>query len=413
MSAAPSRRRAAPAALVLVLATGCAGDYVARTRGLREAYEAGRHGEAAEGFAREAKDGKEIDRLLALMDRGMVLHAGGEHEESIRVLAEAGKLADELDVVSVSEQAKVLLSSERESAYRGEDFERLTISVLQALNYAQLGKDESALVEVRRVNERMQRMIREEGKPYEQLAIARYLSGVLWEDGGHEDDAFIDYAAANELAGDLGPLAEPLVRLAQATGREEALKGLREQYPAVEPRPLGKGEGQLVVVVEAGRVPEKTNGTWDRRERAEVIAIPVFRDRDWSRGATVSLDGGAAVSPVALTSLEDVAKVHLEDRVGRMIAKQLASVAVRATTAAAVGKATDSAALGYLTFLAMSAINQPDLRSWLSLPARFEVARFRLPPGEHEVTVRAGGKEVVRRVKVAPRRVAVAVVRVY
>jgi hypothetical protein len=410
-------RRAAPpaalAALFLLLGAGCAGDYVSRTRALREAYEAGRHREAAEGFAREATDEQHIDRLLALMDRGMVLHAAGEHEESIRVLAEAGKLADQLDVISVSEEAKVLLSSEREKTYRGEDFEKLAISVLQALNFAQLGRDESALVEVRRVNERMQKMIRDEGKPYEQLAVARYLAAVLWEDGGHDDDAFIDYEAANRLAGDLGPLAEPLVRLARTTGRDDALAALRRQYPSLDPAPLGEGEGQLLVVVEAGRVPQKTNGTRDGKARAEIIAVPVFRDRTWTRGAEVSVDGGPPVAPVAITSLEQVAKVHLEDRVGRMVAKQLAGAALKVAGAAAVAKATDSEALGYLTFLAMSAVNQPDLRSWLSLPAQFQLARFRLPAGEHEVAVAAGGEQHRRRVTVAPRRVALVVVRVY
>jgi hypothetical protein len=61
----------------------------------------------------------------------------------------------------------------------------------------------------------------------------------------------------------------------------------------------------------------------------------------------------------------------------------------------------------------MSAVNQPDLRSWLSLPATFALARFRLPAGEHEVAVTAGGTTRTRRLAIAPRRVAVAVVRVY
>ena len=226
-------------ALVLLL-TGCAGDYIARTAGYRHAYEAYQYPPAIQGFANEVQSGPQIDRLLALMDQGMVLHAAGKFEESIKVLAEADKLSERLDFTSVSEEAKVLLSSERERAYRGEDFEKLMISTLQALNYAQLGEDEDALVEVRRVNERMQRMINEEKKPYEQLAVARYLTGVLWEDQGHADDAFIDYYAANKLAGDLGSLAEPLVRLAKETGRDEAFRQLRKQYPWVQPQPLAR-----------------------------------------------------------------------------------------------------------------------------------------------------------------------------
>ncbi len=415
-AAAPSRpwaRVALALSALSLLASGCAGDYVARTRDLRRAYEGGRYDVAAKGFADEVQSGPEIDRLLALMDEGMVLHASGRHEESIRVLEDAKKLADQLDVVSVSEEAKVLLSSEREKAYRGEDFEKLMIPVLQALNYAQLGRDEDALVEVRRVNERMQKMINDENKPYEQLAVARYLSGVLWEDSGHDDDAFIDYEAANELAGDLGTLAEPLLRLALRTGRDQAVEALRRQYPGVAAPPLGRGEGQLVVVLEAGRVPEKTNGTYQGQAKAELIAIPVFRDRPWNRDARVSVDGGDPVAPTAVTSLERVSKIHLDDRIGRMIAKQIAALALRAGIAAGVGKATNSEALGVLTFIGLSFANQPDLRSWLSLPAQFELARFRLPAGSHEVTVTVAGQPLTRTVEVTPRRIALLVLRSY
>ena len=398
------------ACLVAVLGSGCAGDYVARTRDLRRAYEGGRYDEAARGFDGEAKSGKEINRLLALMDQGMVLHAAGKYEESIQVLAEADKLSQQLDVISVSEEAKVLLSSEREKAYRGEDFEKLMVSVLQALNYDQLGRDEDALVEVRRVNERMLKMIRDEKKPYQQLAIARYLSGVLWEDAGHDDDAFIDYDTANQLAGDLGSLAEPLVRLAKSTGRDEALQALRKQYPIITPHPLGPAEAQLLVIVEAGRVPQKTNGTWHGKAKAELIAVPVFRDRPWTRDPAVSVNGGEPVAPTPVTSLEDVSKTHLDDRIGRMVAKQIAALAVRTGLSVGVGAATKSDALGALTFLALSYGNQPDLRSWLSLPAQFELARFRLPSGTYRVALTTGA---TRTVELKPRRVTLLVLRSY
>jgi uncharacterized protein len=401
-------------ALVLLL-TGCAGDYIARTAGYRHAYEAYQYPPAIQGFANEVQSGPQIDRLLALMDQGMVLHAAGKFEESIKVLAEADKLSERLDFTSVSEEAKVLLSSERERAYRGEDFEKLMISTLQALNYAQLGKDEDALVEVRRVNERMQRMINEEKKPYEQLAVARYLTGVLWEDQGHADDAFIDYYAANKLAGDLGSLAEPLVRLAKETGRDEAFRQLRKQYPWVQPQPLARDEGQILVVLEAGKVPVKTNGTRSGGPKAEVIAVPVFRDRPWIRDSQVVLDGDAntAVRPTTVTSLEQVAKIHLDYRVDGLIARQFGALAIRTGAAVGVGQATGSEALGILTFLALSYVNQPDLRSWMSLPGEFQLARFRVPAGVHRLSVVAGGGAREIQVDVQPRRVTLIVLRSY
>ena len=302
------------------------------------------------------------------------------------MLAQADKLSEQLDVTSVSEEARSLIASERERAYRGEDFEKLMISTLQALNYAQLGKDEDALVEVRRVNERMQRMISEEKKPYEQLAIARYLTGVLWEDQGTPTTRSSTTWRPTELAGDLGTLAEPLVRLAKETGRDQALKELRRQYPWVQPQPLGQDEGQILVVLEAGKAPVKTNGTQEAAvRRREVIAVPVFRDRPWIRGLT----GGAATemrtrrcgpprSPRWSRWRDSTSTTASDGLVARQVGRARAAGGV---SPRGRGRRRRARRVGILTFIALSYANQPDLRSWMSLPAEFQLARFRVPAG--------------------------------
>jgi hypothetical protein len=396
-----------------LLLAGCAGDYVARTRGLREAYQGEDYPRALDMLADEAQHGHPNDQLLVLLDRGMVLHAAGRWEESIQVLAEADRRSQELDAISVREEAGALLSNERQRAYRGEDFEKLMISVLQALNYAQLGKDEDALVEVRRVNERLRRMIVEENKPYEQLAIARYLGGVLYEDQREWDSAYIDYAQALEQEPRLGPLAEPLLRLAKQTGRDDAYASLLQRFPDLPHEPLGRGEGQVVVVVEVGLSPEKQSASRPYQPHAvELITVPVYRDRSTPPRAQVSV--GADWQPaVTVTSLGQVAKLHLEDRVGRMVAKQLAGAVVKAGVAAGAGALTKSEEVGYLTFLLLNLANEPDLRSWLSLPAEFQLSRFRLPAGRHSVHVEVGGRVTSREVEVRPGRVSLVVMRRY
>jgi uncharacterized protein len=395
------------------LLAGCAGDYVARTRAVRAAYEAEDYPRALDRLAELEKERLPKDALLVLLDKGMVLHAAGRWEESIRVLAEADRLSAELDAISISEEAGALLSNERQRAYRGEDFEKLMISVLQALNYAQLGQDEAALVEVRRVNERLEKMIVDEKKPYEQLAIARYIGGVLYEDQREWDSAYIDYAKALELEPGLGPLVEPLLRLAKRTGRDDAYERLRARFPDVPHEPLGPGEGQVVVVVEAGLSPEKESLSRKyRHDVVQLVEVPVYRDRGRPWAAHVYV-GEASQRAVAVTSLERVAKTHLNDRIERMLAKQLASAVVKAGVAAGAGAIAKSEEVGYLTFLLLNVANAPDLRSWLSLPAEFQLARFRVPAGRHTVTVEAGGRATSREVEVRPGRVALVVVRRY
>jgi hypothetical protein len=287
------------------------------------------------------------------------------------------------------------------------------ISVLQALNYAQLGQDEDALVEVRRVNERLEKMIVDEKKPYEQLAIARYIGGILYEDQREWDSAYIDYAKALELSPGLGPLAEPLLRLAKKTGRDEVYAQLLQRFPGVPHEPIGPGEGQVVVVVEAGLSPEKESHSRNYHPNAvELITVPVYRDRDYPQVAQVRV-GQALQNAVTVTSLSQVAKVHLDDRIGRMLAKQLAGAVVKAGVAAGAGALTKSEEVGYLTFLLLNVANAPDLRSWLSLPGEFQLARFRLPAGTHLVEVNYGGRVTSREVQVKPGRIAVMVTRRY
>ncbi|WP_208726368.1 COG3014 family protein [Corallococcus terminator] len=396
----------------LGLLSGCASDYVARTASARSAYQSSDYPRALRELDGEEKGAPERDQLLLLLDKGMVLHAASQWEESTKVLAEADRLSGELDITSVSEEAGVLLSNERRRAYRGEDFEKLMISVLQALNYAELGRDEDALVEVRRVNERIEKMITEEKKPYEQLAIARYLGGVLYEDQREWDSAFIDYMKAYELEPRLDGLVEPLLRLAKKTGRDDAYAMLSQKFPDVAHAPLNPGDGQLVVVVEAGLSPEKMSTSRDYNDSGELISVPVYRDRGGTPPVRVAVENQSERA-VTVTSLARVAQVHLNDRIGRMLAKQLAGAVAKAGVAAGVGALAKSKELGVLTFLLLNAGNQPDLRSWLSLPAEFQVVRFRLPPGKHTVQVDAPGRPTTHFVEVKPGRVSVLVVRSY
>jgi len=396
----------------LLLLSGCAGDYVARTRGVRAAYQSEDYARALEALEGAAKAGVEKDRLLVLLDKGMVLHAAGKWAESNAVLEEAERLSTQLDAVSVSEEAGALITNERQRAYRGEDFEKLMISVLQALNYAELGEAESAMVEVRQVNERLEKMVSEEKKPYEQLAIARYLGGVIREDQRDWDSAYIDYAKAYELEPQLGALVEPLLRLAKQAGRDDAYAELVAKYPDVPHEPLTPGESQVVVVVEAGLSPEKQRAARDGAEGGNVIEVPEYRDRGRAPAVRVAL-GDTSQRAVTVTSMAEVARVHLDHRIGRMLAKQLAGAVVKAGLSAGVGALTKSEEVAALTFLLLNATNAPDLRSWLSLPAEFQVARFRVASGSHTVRVEAGGRTTEHTVDVKPGRVGLVVVRRY
>ncbi len=274
------------------------------------------------------------------------------------------------------------------------------ISVLQALNYAQLGQDEDALVEVRRVNERLQKMIADEKKPYEQLAIARYLGGVLYEDQRRPG------LRVHRLRGGAGAGARagPAGRAAAAAGEEDrARRGLREAAAALPGRRARA----------AGARPRARWWWWWRRAarrrssprsatsmapQGELIAVPVFgtagsrrarRSRWWT---AATQPGVAAQDAVTVTSISRRGAAAPGGPGGALAAQAGGGRGGEGGALGAAGAATKSKEVAALTFLVLNATNAPDLRSWLSLPAEFQLARFRLPAGQTLVVVDAGGQ---------------------
>lgn len=376
--------RALPALLGVLAGSGCA-HYVEHTADVRAAYTAYDEPRALRLLEQRNRTPEDsgIDALLVMLDYGTVLHAAGRWAESRDVLAKADERAQQLAFTSVSEETGALLGNETVRVYRGEDFEKLMISVLQALNYAQLGDDEGALVEVRRCNERLEKM-RESGKKYEQLAIARYLGGLLYEDQHEWDSARIDYAFASEVQRGLPMRGEP----------------------------LAADEGEVAVVFEVGQAPQK-HADSVRSGKVNVIAVPSYPAPGRPLPAGTVTVGGTTVHAALITSLDVVAKQHLDDRIGRLVARSAVSAGLKAGGAAVVGALAKSEEAGLLAFALLSATQEADTRSWLSLPAEFQVARLRVKAGAQTVRVTAQGRTTEHRVDVRPGRISLVVARRY
>jgi len=394
---------------------GCANTYMTKTAGARAALVQNQPEKAVDLLDKAFPKGPaEKDRILFLLDRGTFFRAAKRFEESSQLLAQAEHLSEALDVASVSEEAAALLSNEGTKAYRAEDFEKLMFSVLQGLNYAEKGDEEGALVEMRRVNQKLRKMVAEEQKPYQQLAIARYLSGILYENAGDLDAAAIDYIQAAQLQ-PLGQAAEPALRLAKETGREGDYEALLRAYPSLPHSPLLPQEGQLVVLVEMGLIVEKQSSkrTVERDAQSTVLVVPVYpRPQRTLPRATLAVDGQKVTAEV-VTSLDEVARIHLEERIGRMVAKSVAALLAKGGVATAVGAATRSTELGVLSFALLTTTQEADTRSWGSLPAEFQVARVRLRPGRHVLKLHLPNKSSEHEVEIKPRRVSLLVLRLF
>ena len=161
---------------------------------------------------------KEKDRVLYYLDLGMLLHWSGDYEESNEMLSKAELAIEELYTKSISKGAASWGLNDNALDYSGEDYEDIYLNVFKALNYIAMGDDESAHVEIRRVQikldileDKYKDLIDEynasdeaEGElvyrenRFHNDVLARYLSLLLYRAEGSYDDARIDSEAMHE-----------------------------------------------------------------------------------------------------------------------------------------------------------------------------------------------------------------------
>ena len=99
--------RSAAAILAAATFVGCVSTYNSRARAAHRAYHRGDYERALRII--EKADPAPRDRLLYLMDKGMILHAAGDYEESNRVLTKAEELAESFTAKSVSRETAATL----------------------------------------------------------------------------------------------------------------------------------------------------------------------------------------------------------------------------------------------------------------------------------------------------------------
>jgi hypothetical protein len=362
--------------------------------------------------------------VLFKLDMGLLYHYAGQSDSSTRWLTAAETQIEDLYTKSISLAAVSMLLNDNVLPYDGEDFEKVLVNVFLALNYAEQGEEDEALVEARKVDLKLREFSRAyEGKNrYREDAFIRYVMGVLYESRGEINDAFISYRNAYDTYktyakeyGTAAPsfLLDDLVRTATLMSFTEEAATYRQlggkAYTRTSPA------GSLLVLVYAGKGPIK------QEIRPEVsipdekgvlhtfqVALPKFAPRfpPGRRYAVMVRKEGdtsrVSASPVVATTevVENVTAIAgktLDDRMamvylksgGRALLKFLASEKAKAE----ITKDSDNKVGNFLKSLAVDlavgATEHADLRAWRTLPAEFQITRIPLPPGEYVVRVTA------------------------
>jgi hypothetical protein len=298
--------------LVVFLFFSCASDPFARVDGKVEDRDYAGSVTLLEKEKRSLYTGR--DTVLYYLDKGMLAHYAGLYKDSSDLLESGERAIEAAFTKSITQEIGTYLVNDTTRDYDGEDYEDIYTNTFNALNYYHQDELEDAMVEIRRMSNKLQYLSAKYGaiisnlqqkaleeqtaippdenapSQFSDSALARYIGMLFYRGAGRWDDARID--------GDR-------LRVAFANAPEVY------HYP--EPSSLGEeldipgGMARLNVIAFGGLSPVKEEVTLRipiPPARYVKIALPKMVSRPSEIGRIeVALDGGERF-PLEL--LEDI-----------------------------------------------------------------------------------------------------------
>lgn len=353
------------------------------------------------------------DQVVYLLNKAMLERMNGDFAASNQSFEAAKTRMEELYGVSLREQALSVTVNDAMRSYAGETYEQVLVHLYMALNYLQLGDLSNARVEALQVDERLREITQKIPESrYTEDALARYLTGMIYEEMGERSDAMISYRQAykayrryGEKYGVATPdcLKRDLLRLSEQMGLTDEARQYQEEFHidhwASAEELASKGE--LVFILHDGLVPIK------REHAATVvdpgsghlvrIALPYYEERPTPvTGARVQAGDVSARAELA-EDIDAIAVKDLESRMPAITARAVGRAVVKAELARAArenarqqnqnGSAAVAAVAGLAVEIVGVVTERADTRSWLTLPSRIYLARLPLSPGTYTIKV--------------------------
>lgn len=374
--------RTAALLISIVFIGGCA-SYQTKVEDARKALQQEDPVKAA-GLLEPLAHKKSDDQLVYLLDYATALQEARRYKLSADAYQEAAKIAYIQDYHSISKITASLLLSEEMVQYKGDDYEKVLIHAMNAVNYLELGELDDALVETRELNAMLYKFRYEAKKNYDQNPFAFYLSALIWEANHDYDDAYIAYKSAYDVAPGYAPLRQDLVRSALNAQRPEDVAKWKSQFPEVkvDPQWKDKSMGEIVLVYEQGWGPRKV-------PRPENPRFPMLIPYSSNTQSANLIAGNMQIQTSRIFSVSDVAIKVMNDDYARLVAMRIGGAVAKAVVADQIGQ--QNRALGAVAWLAMNIADRADVRQWSTLPQTFQIARLPLKAGKYKVSVQGLG----------------------
>ena len=373
-------------------------------------------------------------RFLYFANQGVVNHLLGKYEESNQWLEQAYLFGEDHRKNYLNFAGSYFLNPNL-IVYPGEDHEHLMLLYYKALNYLRMNQLDNALVECRRLNNRLYALGDKyvSDQKFQQDAFVHNLMGIIYDASGDYNNAFIAYRNSLEIyEGDYAEMFEmkvpdqlkdDLMRTAYLAGFPEEL----DQYEAkfgYEYEPSTSEGGQLVFFWHNGLAPIKDewsisfvavdggNGRVFFQNEQYGLDFPFYFDEDDEDVGLSDLSGTRIAFPkyverepyfnygdlevngnyYTLEKAEDINGIAFRVLKERMLAemgKGLLRVALKKAIEKQVRKEDDK--LGFLVSAINFASEQADTRNWQTLPHSIHYTRAPLKEGENKVEIYTDG----------------------
>jgi hypothetical protein len=355
---------------------------------------------------------REKDKVLYFLDKGMLAHYGGDYQESSALLQQGEQAIEENFAVSISQEIGTFILNDKTREYDGEDYEDLYLNVFNALNYYHRGDMEGAMVEIRRMNNKlrdlsvkygqlmtsMQKMALERGTEippnpeapvkFSNSALARYLGMLFYRGAGMMDDARID---------------QDQLRIAMA----DAPAIYRNPVPSsiADELAIPDGMARLNILSFTGRSPVKDEealrvllgNAWIK------VALPVMTPRpSMVVSIETEMDSGETFTLELLEDISTIVTATFAQKKSLIYTKSVLRASVKGIAASIFNAAADSSnsnrtllftVLGIGSQILAEASEQADLRMARYFPGRAYVGGINLEPGTYSFTITYYGTE--------------------
>lgn len=426
------------------LGAGCA-TYKDDTAALRAAWQVGNDLGAA-AIAEKAAQSKEnsVDAVIWQLEAGAAFRGAGRIEASIAAFDTASARIAEYDAgpdVSLSAEAAATLTNLSYLSYRGRAYDKVMLSTYQALNYMQLGKVDAARVALNQAMQRQREAVAENAKQIEQAQReakesfqARTSQGkpAYNVEQAEKDPVFqrqLEQVYANmaeirtygDYVNPFTVLLDGLFFMYQGmdfSDWERARVSLNRvrafvDYPEVVDQDLKtlekimKGERiepTTYIIFETGMAPIREEVRIDiplfivSKDVPYVgVAFPKLEYQSaFVHGLKVRTSEGREANTVLVCSMDSVVTREFENELPVIITRTLLSAGTKALIQYGIREAVkDQGNWGALVQVAgiiyQAAMNQADLRTWVTLPKQFQYTRVPTPADGRLELIPSGG----------------------